>query len=768
MMSSTPLFFQKKIPFFSNLKWGFLGMLLLLTTTDVSAQDNKQYLENIYQEALKTKKKDPIDQISLWLRVYNEIDKNHPYFLTVNKNLAQLFYGEKLYDESIVYFKNFKSTIVIKNNDDIADYTKYASALSKTGQFEKSGEITNGIIKHHENNKQWIGVLNQLHILVATYNENKQYQKALQHNEEILNLLKEKNYPAEEIIKIYNNIGYNYEKLNQYQKAIDYYLLALKSINKTNQPDLYCTLLMNTGIVYYHLNNYNEQIKYFELAKAQADCNKGQVYLMLSNVFKNKQDFYKALLYAEMAEKFYVNSNNKELLADSYFILADVHNKLLNHQVSIDFYQKYLQLKEELDSELRRKKDQFDALKQTIEKTEKELKLLYIEQRNNQLTISGLKLEKEKDALYFQNLKLDTENKEKQLVLLKKEKQVKETELKNQLLKDQQIKQALLIEKQKLEVEASAKEKKLQRLELEKKDALLIKDKKEKELLIKDQEITKLEISKAKSVRQNMTIVMLLLVALLFSIYNFYRNKKKEHKKLSVAYTNLETSEKKVRTAEEKIKLLLSQQVSSEVAQHLIDSKEDSLAVETEACIVFIDVRNFTPTVRNKNPQEIIQFQNDLFAFMMDTIIQHKGIVNTFLGDGFMATFGAPVATGQDHIHAFEAIKSIINQLNDKIVSQNIEPVRIGVGVYAGNVIAGNVGSNTRKQYSVNGQPVIMASRLEQLNKEFGSCLIMSKTLFESLPDKDNYTPKYEWVSLKGLENQIEVAIFTENNLINI
>jgi adenylate cyclase len=212
----------------------------------------------------------------------------------------------------------------------------------------------------------------------------------------------------------------------------------------------------------------------------------------------------------------------------------------------------------------------------------------------------------------------------------------------------------------------------------------------------------------------------------------------------------------------------LSQQVSSEVAQHLIDSKEDSLAVETEACIVFIDVRNFTPTVRNKNPQEIIQFQNDLFAFMMDTIIQHKGIVNTFLGDGFMATFGAPVATGQDHIHAFEAIKSIINQLNDKIVSQNIEPVRIGVGVYAGNVIAGNVGSNTRKQYSVNGQPVIMASRLEQLNKEFGSCLIMSKTLFESLPDKDNYTPKYEWVSLKGLENQIEVAIFTENNLINI
>jgi class 3 adenylate cyclase len=748
--------------------WVILVMLLLFSTTHVLAQDNKQYLENIYQEAQKTKKKDPIDQISLWLRVYNEIDKNHPYFLTVNKNLAHLFYSEKLYDESTVYFKNFKPTFVIKNNDDIADYTKYASALSKTGQFEKSGEITNNIIKHHENNKQWIGVLNQLHILVATYNENKQYQKALQHNEEILNLLKEKNYPEEEIIKIYNNIGYNYEKLNQYSKAIDYYLLALKTINKTNQPDLYCTLLMNTGIVYYHLNNYNEQIKYFELAKEQANCNKGQVYLMLSNVYKNKEDFYKALLYAEMAEKFYADSNNKELLADSYFILADVHNKLLNHQVSIDFYQKYLQLKEALDSELRRKKDQFDALKQNIEKTEKELKLLYIEQRNNQLTISGLKLEKEKDALYFQNLKLDTENKEKQLVLLKKEKQVKETELKNQLLKDQQIKQALLIEKQKLEVEASAKEKKLQLLELEKKDALLFKDKKEKELLIKDKEITKLEISKAKSVRQNMTIVMLLLVALLFSIYNFYRNKKKEHKKLSVAYTNLETSEKKVRTAEEKIKLLLSQQVSSEVAQHLIDSKEDSLAVETEACIVFIDVRNFTPTVRNKNPQEIIQFQNDLFAFMMDTIIQHKGIVNTFLGDGFMATFGAPVATGQDHIHAFEAIKSIINQLNDKIVSQNIEPVRIGVGVYAGNVIAGNVGSNTRKQYSVNGQPVIMASRLEQLNKEFGSCLIMSKTLFESLPDKDNYTPKYEWVSLKGLENQIEVAIFTENNLINI
>lgn len=758
-------------------------MMVLITLasiffiTSMHGQETHQdaYIEKLYVEAAITSGAEfnNIDRISKWLRLYGEIDHLHPYYKEATTTLGLLFYDEQIYEESAIYLDLYSKTFQKLNRDNIPLMTKLADALSKSGQYIKATEITRAIIEYYKSTGNWTGFINQNHILSSIYITHHQYRKALACNMEILEIMLQKRIDIHDLATVYNNIGYNQTQLNEFNNAINSYQKALHLIDKSNLPDLHCTILINLANAYHNTNDPEAEIKLLEQAASETACDKGQIYLMLSNIYRVRNELYMALLHAESAEKYYSNKANKENLADAYFLLADIQNRLLNHETSMEYFQKYLKIKEEVDTELRNKKEQYENLKQTIAKTEKELKLLYIEQQNNNLTISSLKLEKEKNDLHTKNLQLDADNKEKQLILLKKEKQVQEIEYNNQLLKNEQMTQALIISKQKLESEIKDKnlnalfqDKKLQQLELDKKDALLLQDKKEKEILIKDQKINKLEISKARILRQNMTIGLVLLGSLFIAIYFIYRNKKNEHKNLQVAYTDLEISEKKVRSAEQKIKELLDQQVSSDVANHLLSSSESNMAIETEACIVFIDVRNFTPTVKDMRPDEIIQFQNDMFAFMMDTVIEYKGIVNTFLGDGFMATFGAPVSTAQDTVNAFTAVQVIVNTLQQKIQNRQIQPVKIGVGMYAGNVIAGNVGSQKRRQYSVNGNPVIMASRLEQLNKLHNSTLIMSRTLFESLPNHIEFRPTFLWTEIKGLENRIEVAIFTEQNLL--
>lgn len=87
-------------------------------------------------------------------------------------------------------------------------------------------------------------------------------------------------------------------------------------------------------------------------------------------------------------------------------------------------------------------------------------------------------------------------------------------------------------------------------------------------------------------------------------------------------------------------------------------------------------------------------------------------MINQFLGDGFMATFGAPLSTGEECRDAVAAGRELV---------ERIRQVDIGVGLHAGDAVSGNIGSAERQQFSVTGSVVILASRIEQLNKEFGS-----------------------------------------------
>jgi adenylate cyclase len=211
--------------------------------------------------------------------------------------------------------------------------------------------------------------------------------------------------------------------------------------------------------------------------------------------------------------------------------------------------------------------------------------------------------------------------------------------------------------------------------------------------------------------------------------------------------------------ADERNKIIdvFGQQVSPEVAEELILKQDEETGTIRDVCVMFLDIRNFTSMVEKKNPKEIVAYQDAVFGMAIDIIIKNKGIINQFLGDGFMATFGAPVHRGNDCQNAVNAGLEIINSLKIKNKEKLFLPTRVGIGIHYGEAVTGNVGTAARKQYSITGNVVILASRLEELNKEYNSQLLISKEVLQNINAEQGSYESLGEVVIKGRKEPMEI-----------
>ncbi len=199
------------------------------------------------------------------------------------------------------------------------------------------------------------------------------------------------------------------------------------------------------------------------------------------------------------------------------------------------------------------------------------------------------------------------------------------------------------------------------------------------------------------------------------------------------------------------------QQVSPAIVEALLKAGPEIASRRTFVCVMFMDIRNFTPLVENKSPEEIVAFQNVVFAEAVDIVNRNHGIINQFLGDGFMATFGAPLATGRDCDNALAAARELVAGIRGLSEAGRIPPIMIGVGLHAGEAVSGNVGSALRKQYSITGNVVILASRIEQLNKDYGSQILVSGEVLAAAGEQALGHEPLGPVHVKGREEPIEI-----------
>ncbi|MEO0901944.1 MAG: adenylate/guanylate cyclase domain-containing protein, partial [Bacteroidota bacterium] len=246
----------------------------------------------------------------------------------------------------------------------------------------------------------------------------------------------------------------------------------------------------------------------------------------------------------------------------------------------------------------------------------------------------------------------------------------------------------------------------------------LLKQQKE----IADMNVLSAEREKEQETRVKNSLILAGLILMLgaLGLFYMYTSKRKQHKKLTITYKDLNSTKSKLESAEKRIVKLLTQQVSADVAQELLSDSPDEPGKHF-VCIMFLDIRDFTPMAEKMTPEELIAYQNTVFGFMINVVQNHNGNINQLLGDGFMATFGAPVSHGNDCQNAFNAAKEILQELKERNNAGLIHKTKIGIGLHAGYVVTGNVGNESRKQYSVTGNAVIVASRVEQLNKEHKS-----------------------------------------------
>lgn len=202
---------------------------------------------------------------------------------------------------------------------------------------------------------------------------------------------------------------------------------------------------------------------------------------------------------------------------------------------------------------------------------------------------------------------------------------------------------------------------------------------------------------------------------------------------------------------------LFDQQISKEIVEELVNNSGELESKRKFVCIMFLDIRGFTQFAENKEPEEIIRYQNQVFGFMIEIITRNGGVINQFLGDGYMATFGAPLSRGNDCQNAVNSALEIISTIKGKNDIGEIPFTGIGIGLHAGEVVAGNVGTSIRKQYSISGVTVILASRIEGLTKQYKAQLLVSEQVLKEIDTTSLSIEDIGPVVVKGHENPIVI-----------
>ena len=178
--------------------------------------------------------------------------------------------------------------------------------------------------------------------------------------------------------------------------------------------------------------------------------------------------------------------------------------------------------------------------------------------------------------------------------------------------------------------------------------------------------------------------------------------------------------------------------VSHQVARKILSNPAKSFwaAERRRVTVLFCDIRGFTALVERQDPEEVISQLNRFFSEMIDIVFQYEGTLDKFMGDAIMAVFGAPLSSGVDEERAMRAaldMQKKVVELNAQWSLEGIQGFRIGIGINTGDVVIGNIGSERRMEYSAIGDTVNTAARLEALNKEYGTSLLISETTYKAV-----------------------------------
>lgn len=209
----------------------------------------------------------------------------------------------------------------------------------------------------------------------------------------------------------------------------------------------------------------------------------------------------------------------------------------------------------------------------------------------------------------------------------------------------------------------------------------------------------------------------------------------------------------------ERVKETFNKFHSKEIAEKLLSGEVKLGGERKQATIFFSDVRGFTAMSETMEPEQVVEMLNEYMTRMVAIIRAHGGVVDKYVGDAIMALWGVPIG-GKDDV--YQAVKACIAmrqelvQLNKLRISRGQNALKIGMGLNCGPVIAGNIGSDEKMEYTVIGDTVNTASRMESMTKQYGTDLLIPKAIRDRVKDRFIFE-KCSSAKVKGKSEALEV-----------
>ncbi len=213
-------------------------------------------------------------------------------------------------------------------------------------------------------------------------------------------------------------------------------------------------------------------------------------------------------------------------------------------------------------------------------------------------------------------------------------------------------------------------------------------------------------------------------------------------------------------SGEKRMKSTMSRYMDASLADKLLQADEDVLGGQSSvATVLFSDIRSFTSFTEELGAQATVALLNEYFTLMVECIQERGGMLDKFIGDAIMAVFGTPVAHEDDPDRAVRAAIDMMRALaefNAERAASARKPVNIGVGINTDSIVSGNIGSPKRMDYTVIGDGVNLASRLESACKQYGTCVLVSEYTYKQV--KGTYRVReVDRVIVKGKTQPVDV-----------
>ena len=211
--------------------------------------------------------------------------------------------------------------------------------------------------------------------------------------------------------------------------------------------------------------------------------------------------------------------------------------------------------------------------------------------------------------------------------------------------------------------------------------------------------------------------------------------------------------------ARRRLRMAFGEYVSPEVLNRIMREGPDLDGELRTVSVLMSDLRGFTTLCEVAPPVSISQTVNEYFTEMVDVIMRHRGMVSDFVGDGILAVYGAPAA---DPEHAWHAVLSALEmqdaleRLNRRWRVQGRRPLAMGIALHTGEVFAGTVGAPRKKKYAVLGDTVNTAARIERLNPELSTAILISGATLATVKDRIVIRDRGS-VTLKGKVHAVDV-----------